>query len=446
MPIHIDDRERLATTPARALALDCVTAGIEAVRPERVVPASVSLENGTLTVGSSDFDLGRHDRVVLVGAGKAAGGIARELESILGDHLDGGVVVCPEPVETERVEVVVGEHPVPGAGSVEAAARLVEVVSGVDESTLLLVTISGGASALVADPVNGIGLDELRAVTRGLLESGAAIEDINAVRKHCSVLKGGGLARLAAPATVVGVMISDVVGDDPGVIGSGPVSPDPTTYTDALDVLDRFDVRAPTPVRRHLERGVAGEVPETPKPGDAAFDRVGTHVIATGLDALEAAGSVAKDRNYAPCVLTSRLRGESTAAAAAVMAIAEEVVASATPVTAPAVLLTGGETTVEVDGDGIGGPNLEFALAALRTSPPGVTVASVDTDGRDGATYAAGALVDASMPVGPRAIDRALDDNDTYPFLDDLDGLVVTGPTGTNVNDLRVVVIENLEA
>ena len=443
MVIHIDDRDRLATTPARALALDCVAAGIEAVRPDRVVPASVSLDDGTLTVRGADHDLDGYDGVVLVGAGKATGTTARALESVLGDRLDGGVVVCPEPVETDRVDVVVGEHPVPGVGSLAAAERLVEAVSDLDDSFLLLVVLTGGASALVADPVEGIDLDDLRAVTRGLLESGAAIDEVNAVRKHCSVLKGGGLARLAAPASIVGVLISDVVGDDPAVIGSGPVSPDPTTYADAIDVLERFDLEAPTSVGRHLERGRAGEVPETPKPGDAAFARVETHVIAGGLDALEAAGSVAEGRGYEPCVLTSRLRGESTAAAAAVVAVAEEAVASANPVAAPAVLLSGGETTVTVDGDGVGGPNLEFALAALRERPPGVTVASVDTDGRDGGTDAAGALVDASMPADRRAIDHALDDNDAYPLLESLGALVVTGRTGTNVNDLRVVVVED---
>jgi hydroxypyruvate reductase len=317
----------------------------------------------------------------------------------------------------------------------------------------VLAVITGGGSALLPAPAGNLSLADLQATTDALLESGAAIGEINAARKHCSALKGGRLGAVAAPATVATLVFSDVVGDDLGVIASGPTVLDPTTYADAVAVLDRYDLDVPAAVRDHLAAGAAGEIPETPG-ADADFGHVTTHLLANAWTAVDAAREVARERGYDPLVLSTRVRGEAREQGLAHVAVAEEVAATGTPVDPPAVVLSGGETTVTVRGEGDGGPNQEFALrAALELggggsdggSVGGPVLAAVDTDGRDGASDAAGALVDVGTVPDADAADAAraaLADNDAGTYLDGRDALVRTGRTGTNVNDLRVVVIE----
>jgi hydroxypyruvate reductase len=436
------DRDSLATSPTHAIALDCLAAGIRAAHPERVIAESVSLEGNTLSIADTAYDIGRYERVELVGGGKAAGTVAEALESLLGDRLDGGVVVSDEQADVDRVAVVRGDHPIPSAQGQAGAQRVLDAAERADADTLLLVTISGGASALLPAPREGVSLDALRSVTEELLESGAAIDEINAVRKHCSTSKGGGLAAAARPATSVGLVLSDVVGNDLGVIGSGPLSPDPTTFADALAVLDRYDLDG-GPVREVIERGAAGDRSETPGHGDPVFEAVDVHVLADGRAALDAAAEAAADRGYEPHVLSSRIRGEAREAATTHVAIAEEIRATGDPFPAPAVLLSGGETTVTVRGNGTGGPNQEFACsAAISLDLEGVVVASVDTDGRDGASKAAGAIVDAGTVDDDAAARAALADNDAGGYLDGRGALLVTGPTGPNVNDVRAVVVD----
>ncbi|WP_396612606.1 glycerate kinase [Haloferax sp. S1W] len=431
-------------TAAHEVALDCLRAGVESVLPDRVVRESVSLDGDTLTVAETTYDLSDYDRILVVGGGKAGDGVADALEEILGDRIDDGVVVTPTPGTGDRIERLPGDHPVPSKRGVESTRRLVDLVSDLDERTLVLVAVTGGASAVLPAPEPSVPLSDLRETTDLLLESGAEIDDLNAVRKHLSTLKGGGLARIAAPATVVGLVLSDVVGNDLGVIASGPTAPDETTYDDALDVLDRFDLDVPRSVRTRLARGSAGEIRETPKPGDSVFDRVTNHVLADTFTALDAAREVARGRGYDPLILSSRVRGEAREAAKTHVAIAEEVHATGNPLDAPAVVLSGGECTVTVSGDGLGGPNLEFCLAAAPELPAGTVLASIDTDGKDGGTDVAGALVDAET-VTPRDAYRSLATNNALPALRDADALVETGPTGTNVNDLRVLVVESGE-
>jgi hydroxypyruvate reductase len=252
-------------------------------------------------------------------------------------------------------------------------------------------------------------------------------------------VKGGRLAELAAPATVHALLVSDVAGDDPAVVASGPFAPDRTTYADALAACEGVDV--PASVRDHLERGAAGELPETPNPGAPCFERVSTHVVASGETALEAAGEAAASAGYNPLVLEPEATGEARESAADHLDAASKVPTGEAPVMPPAVLLTGGELTVTVRGGGTGGPNQEFCLAAALDCPGEVTVAAVDTDGRDGSTDAAGAIVDAATVSDPAAARAALEDNDAYTYLDGCDALIRTGRTGTNVNDLRVVVV-----
>lgn len=441
-----ESRERHARSAAHETALACLEAGVEAARPERAVERALSLDDGTLHLGDTTYDLEGFDRVLVLGAGKATVALTRALESLLGDRLDGGCVVADAPAEPplSRVETVVGEHPVPGEGSVAGAERVLELARTCDERTLVLAPLTGGGSALLAAPAPGLELADLRGVTEALLDAGADIDAINAVRKHCSAVKGGRLARACAPATVVTLLVSDVVGDDPAVIASGPTVPDPTTFADALDVLDRYGIEAPA-VRAHLERGRDGEVAETPAPGDSAFDRTTTHLLASARAALDAAREVAEARGYDTCLLSASVRGEAREAGRFHAAVAGEVGTSGNPVEPPAVLLSGGECTVTVRGDGTGGPNGEFALGAALDLPEGVVLGSVDTDGRDGSTDAAGALVDAETVDDSRAAHAALDANDSHAFLDSRAALLRTGRTGTNVNDLRVVVCRALD-
>ncbi|WP_266076227.1 glycerate kinase type-2 family protein [Haladaptatus caseinilyticus] len=440
----ISNREVLAKTPARETALACLEAGIEAAHPKTVIHERMALheDDDTLEIEGTTYDLSEYEEIVAVGGGKAAAQVAVALESLLGERIDRGAVVTNDPEETARIDVLSGDHPVPSERGVESTRRVLELAEEAGENTLILAVVTGGASALLPAPAEGIPLGDVQSVTRTLLDSGADIDDINAVRKHCSTLKGGRFVQKASPATVVGLLFSDVVGDDPSTIGSGPTAPDETSFADALSVIDRYGLESDegSPIRTRLERGDDGDVTETPGPDDSIFERVTNHVLATNLTALRAAREAAEDRDYDAMILSSRIRGEARESAKTHVGIAEEILATENPLSPPAVLLSGGETTVSVRGDGTGGPNLEFALGSLLTLGGEVTVASVDTDGKDGSTDAAGALVDAGTRTGDGA--KALRKNDSYRFLKSVDALVETGATGTNVNDLRILVVE----
>ena len=467
------DRDAVVRSPAGDVALDCLLAGIEAAHPETLIAERLSLDGDAFAVrpvegSAAEYDLHAFDEVCLLGGGNAAGEFATGLDALLGDRLDDGTVVTDDPgAPPDRVAVLTGDHPLPSARGVTHTRRVLDRARRADEDDLVIVTISGGGSALLAAPVDPLSLSDLRTVTRELLASGATIDEINAVRKHCSAIKGGQLARAAAPATVVTLLLSDVVGNDPSVIASGPTVPDPSTYADATAVCDRYDLDLPSAVREHLEAGVAGRRAETPTAGDPTFERTHTHLLGSGRTALAAARRTAVERGYGATVLAAGVRGEASESALTHVAIAEECRDRGTPAEPPVVLLSGGETTVTLAADhGDGGPNGEFATSAGlaldndrgdhgagkgrgdRGSPngedpptdAGIVVASVDTDGIDGATDAAGALVDADTLPEPAARE-ALARNDTYPLLASADALIRTGPTGTNVNDLRVIVV-----
>ncbi|OIB58221.1 glycerate kinase type-2 family protein [Natrialba sp. SSL1] len=463
-------------TAAHEVALECLLAGIEAARPDERIAETCTVANDVLTVtdvtgsesDTTSYDLSQYERITVVGGGKAAAQLVCALETefegsaVIEDRLTTGVVVTDNPVESDIVAVREGAHPIPSETGVQHTKQVLEAAAAAGENELLLVVVTGGASALLAAPAASLSVSDLQQVTTALLGAGAPIDEINAVRKHCSAIKGGQLARTAAPATVVTLALSDVVGDDPSVIGSGPTVPDPTTYGDALAVLERYEIDAPDAVVAHLEHGHAGALPETPTLETDAncFDRTSTHVIGNGRVALEAARDAARDRGYTPLVLASRVRGEAREAAQTHVAIAEECRRTGEPCSPPAVLLSGGETTVTLcEEPGRGGPNQEFALtSALALESDGIVVGSVDTDGIDGTTHVAGALVDATT-VGPSALEAdgesdqnrgrtrtdahdALARNDACAVLEDEEALVRTGPTGTNVNDLRVLVVE----
>jgi len=438
----IDQRERLERSTAHTVALNALTAGIEAADPARLTRDRVSVSESRLTVGEPTLSLDEYDEVVVVGGGKAAGVVAAELESILGDPLGSGVVVTNTPGDAERIEQLPGDHPVPGDSSLNSSQRLLSAARDAGEDTLVLAVITGGGSALMAAPADGLSLADLQSTTQSLLDSGATINEINTVRKHCSAIKGGRLAAAASPARVECLVISDVVGNDLSTIASGPFVGDESTYSEALAMVDHYNCEVPQAVQRRLEAGVAGEIEETPDVGSPVFDRVSTTILGDNMVAVRAAAEAASEAGFEPLVVSSRIRGEAREAAKTQVAIAEEILSTGEPLEPPAAVVSGGETTVTVRGDGTGGPNQEFVLsAAVELDEAGVVAGAVDTDGIDGVTDAAGGIV-GSETVDSGAATTALADNDTYRLLNKVDALIRTGPTGTNVNDLRVVIVD----
>jgi glycerate 2-kinase len=387
-------------------------------------------------------------RIVVVGAGKAAAAMAKAAETAWADSLDrvSGIVVTRygHGAPTQKIEVVEAAHPVPDTAGEAAAARILAAVQGLTADDLVLVLLSGGGSALLALPAPGIDLIDKQQVTRALLACGADIREINCVRKHLSAIKGGRLALAAQPARVLALAISDVAGDDLSSIASGPTVPDPTTREEARAVLARYQFDPPPAVRKWL----AGAPSETPKPGDAAFTRCATKLVATAQDALKAAAATARAAGVTPLILGDRIEGEAREVAKALAGIALSCKHHGLPVKPPCVLLSGGETTVTVRGSGRGGRNAEFqlALALALQGQEGIHAIACDTDGIDGSEDNAGAQINPTtlMRAKAQGMDaRArLMDNDAYGFFAALDDLVVTGPTLTNINDFRAILIE----
>ena len=395
-----------------------------------------------LKAGPLHLDLDRVRRILVLGVGKAGAAMAASAETVLGGRVSGGFVVVKDGyrVATASVEVVEAGHPVPDARGVAASARVLELATSATADDLVLFLVSGGGSALTPAPAPPVTLEEKQALTRLLLAAGATINELNAVRKHLSRFKGGLLARAAAPATVLTLALSDVIGDPLDVIASGPTAPDPTTYADALAVLDRRGVLegAPRAIVERLRAGAGGALAETPKPGDPVFARVTNLVIGNNALVADAAAAEAERRGYRPHVLTRALQGEARDTA-------RDLVARARALPAPAALIAGGETTVTVRGRGRGGRCQEFALAAALALEAGesLVVLAAGTDGTDGPTDAAGGVVDAATLVRGRAAGadaaRALADNDAHAFLRAAGACIVSGPTNTNLLDLYLI-------
>ena len=383
-------------------------------------------------------------RTVVIGAGKAAGAMARAVEDNWPGPLAGLVVTrYGHGVPCKRIEVIEAAHPVPDAKGREAAQRILNSVKGLGPDDLVLALISGGGSALLALPADGVSLDDKRAVTSALLKSGAAIDEMNTVRKHLSAIKGGRLAGMAYPAEVVTLAISDVPGDSPAVIASGPTVPDPTTYADAEAVLAKYGITPPDSIARRF----AAAADETPKPGDPRLARTRYTMISRPQVSLEAAAAVARAQGVASMILGDALEGESREVAKVMAGIARSAALHGHPAGPPVVLLSGGETTVTVRGKGRGGRNAEFllALAVALGGHKQISAIACDTDGIDGSETKAGALLlpDTLARAEAQGLDAKarLADNDGYGFFSGLSDLVVTGPTLTNVNDFRAVLI-----
>jgi glycerate 2-kinase len=424
----------------RRQALAIFRAALRAADPAAAVKGRLDEINTKL-----DFSAYRH--IYVVGAGKAGASMASAAERVLGKRITQGLVNVKDGhiSKLRRIELNECGHPVPDARGVAGAERMAQMAETAGSEDLVLCLISGGASALLPLPAQPLTLAAKQRVTNMLLACGADIQEFNTVRKHLSRIKGGQLAKLAWPATVEALLLSDVIGDDPSVIGSGPTAPDPSTFADVARIFDRYGIHKQLPgtMRHRIEQGIHGEIPETPKPGDPIFRRVRNTIVGSNRLALDAAARRARGFGFRTLVLSSEIQGETREIARMHAAIAREVVRFGTPVRPPVCIISGGETTVTIRGKGLGGRNQEFVLAASQdiAGLPNTVIFSGGTDGSDGPTDAAGALADgATLARNPDAA-AYLRDNDSYHYFEALGDLVKTGPTLTNVMDVHLILV-----
>jgi hydroxypyruvate reductase len=443
--------EPSTTGPLHRQALAVLEAALEAADPAQAVRRALRRDGDTLFVGDRSYTLRQFRRILVVGAGKATAPMARAVEDLLADRLTAGTITVKYGYTTPTRVIAVREagHPIPDEAGVAATQAIVNLLRDTTADDLVLCLISGGGSALMPLPVPGVSLSDLQALTEALLRSGAPIQALNTVRKHLSQVAGGQLARLAHPATVVALIVSDVVGSPLDVIASGPTVADESTFEQAWQVLERYGVLEYTSaaIRQHLQRGLSGEIPDTPKPGDPALTRVHNVIVTDNAHAAAAAVDRATALGFNTLLLTTYLEGEAREIGRVLAALAKEIAWRGHPLPPPACLIAGGETTVTVRGHGKGGRNQEVALSAALAIQglPGMLIASLATDGTDGPTNAAGGLVDGltiarGQERGADAL-AALRDNDAYHFLEQAGALLITGPTNTNVNDLLAVFV-----
>ncbi len=445
----LEDSRGMDTEQARKHALAIFQAGVEAVDPARAIKNHLVLRGESLTVGGKAYDCRCFDQMYVIGAGKASATMARAMEEVLVERLDSGLVITKydHAIALDKVRIIEAGHPVPDEAGFGGARRIVRILERTTEKDLIFFLISGGGSALLPYPSEGLTLEDKQKVTKILLDAGAGIHEINTLRKHLSRVKGGRLARLAYPSTLISLILSDVIGDDLDSIASGPSVPDPTTFGDCMDILERYGIadRIPYAARQIFEKGIRGKIEETPKTGDPAFERTQNLVIGSNIMAVKAAEKKAAELGYNTLILSTFIAGETRDVAGMHAAIAREIVGSGNPIKPPACVLSGGETTVTIRGKGKGGRNQEFSLAAaMEIDGLGkVVLLSAGTDGTDGPTDAAGAIADGNSVKRARArgMDpgRYLRANDSYRFFEALGDLIITGPTRTNVMDLRII-------
>lgn len=430
------------------------TAAIEAVSPLEAIKRHVKIEGNILKLFDKDkeiksFNLDKFKRILVVGAGKATSAMAKAIEEILGNRISSGCIcVKYEHVAVlKKIEQIEASHPIPDNEGMRGAEKIYNIIKGADENDLIISLISGGGSALMPLPQSSIKLKDKQKTTDMLIKSGATIHEINSVRKHLSRLKGGNMARAAYPASVINLMISDVVGDNMDVIASGPFVPDSSDFNSALNVLHKYGLKKsiPLPVGIYLEEGAAGTHPENPGPDDHIFSRITNIIIASNFLALKAARKQAEALGYNSIILSSLIEGDTADAAEWHCRIAMEIDSTGNPLPRPACIISGGETTVKVRGSGKGGRNMEFAMHAAKgiAGLDKMLIASIGTDGNDGPTDAAGAfstgdtlnrIKDLSLNINSFIID-----NNSYELFSVLGDLIITGPTNTNVMDMRII-------
>lgn len=436
----------------RSDALNILASALMAVDPGEAVRRNVALEGELFIFDDEGLNLEEFSKILVIGGGKASGSMAQAVDGLLGSRIAAGHVnvlkgtECRYPLR--HVELNGASHPLPCERGVTGVEAMLSLAEGADEETLVIVLISGGGSALLTLPAEDIALDDMKKVTELLLLGGAGIEEVNSVRKHISSVKGGLLARKLHPATVLSLILSDVIGNPLDAIASGPTAPDATTFKDAVDVLQKRGLWGETPdsVRRHLMKGVKGEIDETPKPGNQVFRKVHNVIVGSNVMAGKAAVEKAVSLGYNSQLLSTSIEGEAAQVGSQLAEIARRIIQDGNPVSPPAAVVLGGETTVTVRGSGVGGRNLEVALSAARgIRGLDAVIATLATDGIDGPTDAAGAVVDGSTM--DRAESKGLDaqaslrDNDSYTFFSGLRDALLTGPTGTNVNDIMLILV-----
>lgn len=458
MMTRINNKEQLIkngeTKPdrqARELALTSLEHALNVVDPKRMIESRLMLKDSILKVDGCSFDLKKFKNIYVVGGGKASGPMAEALEQILDKRITKGLVNVPHSSKnkTNTIKLHGASHPVPDEAGVEGTLGMLKMAESAKIDDLVICLVSGGGSSLMPLPREGISLADKKEVTNALLKSGATINEINTVRKHMSDFKGGWLAKKAYPATILNLILSDVVGDPLDFIASGPTVPDSTTFKDATNVLKKYDLRntVPESVNKLLLDGAKGLIPETPKGNDKAFKRVYNVVVGNNRFSSLAACEKLRQKGLNTLLLTAALEGEARHVGTMLGSIAQEVSASGNPVPRPAGIVAGGETTVVVTGKGRGGRNQEIPLAAALKLKGlnGAVIASLSTDGIDGPTDAAGAIADGKtlarvLKTGLEP-ERFLAENDSYHFFSKLSDLIFTGPTGTNVNDISVIVV-----
>lgn len=437
-------------------AIQIMNEAIKAVDPIIAIKNKLLLEGDYIRIKNSYgrermFNLGDFDKIFVVGAGKAAAAMAKSVEDILGDRITAGIIsVKYGYTETlKRVKIIEAGHPIPDENSVRGTKEILSLLNETDRKTLIIYLISGGGSALLPLPAGNIMLKDKIEVTELLLRCGADIIEINSIRKHLSGIKGGQLARVAYPATVLTLIVSDVIGDRLDTIASGPTVPDETTFSDAAYVLEKYNLwdKIPIVVSERIKSGLSNEIVDTPKKGDEVFENVYNYIVVSNIHALKAAKYSAEALGLNALILSSSIQGETRDVARVHAAIAREIRTTGNPLSPPACIVTGGETTITVRGKGKGGRNQEFALAAAIniTGIKDMVILSVDSDGTDGLTDAAGGIVDgdslkraSELGLDPLVY---LDNNDSYNFLKGIDSLIITGPTNTNVMDIRLILV-----
>jgi glycerate 2-kinase len=442
----------LSLMPWGQAVVRILAAALEAVEPEAAVRKHLRRQDRHLMIGERKYDLDQVDRVFIVGAGKAGAPMAQAAVDILAECLESGVVVVKDGYAGNisnigPVSIVEAGHPIPDQRGCQGAEQIIELLASTREDDLVICLISGGGSAILVSPMDGLNLAVLQDLTSTLLASGANINQINTLRKHLDQVKGGKLAKLAAPAQVASLILSDVVGDPLEAIASGPTVPDPTSFADALNILEYLGIldEVPREVVDHINKGTHGDLPENPKPGDILFEKVYNVLVGSNLTAASAALLQARQEGFNTLLLTTFLQGEARQVSRVLTAIARQVASNNQPIRRPACILAGGETTVTLTGDGKGGRNQELALAAVPdlAGLHEVALVTFATDGGDGPTDAAGAVV--TSETLERAQKTGLDpiaylsQNDSYHFFDSLGDLLKPGPTQTNVNDLAFI-------
>ncbi len=439
------------TRKQRQRVLPILSAALEAVDPYAAVKRQMSLQGTKLLIGERTYDLDEYRHVYVIGGGKAGGSMAKATEDILGNRLTAGVINTKYGylADTKIVRINEAGHPLPDVAGMAGARQMVDLASEASDGDLVICLISGGGSALMTLPVEGITLEDMEALTSALLRCGATINEINTIRKHISQIKGGNLSRVAHPAEVVSLILSDVVGNPLDVIASGPTAPDSSSYAQAWEIVERYGLvdELPRSIIEELRRGNEGIAPETPKKGDPLFAKTHNLIIGSNEIAAQAALAEAQDAGFHTMLLSTYVEGEAREVAHVFCAIAKEVLHSSQPIQRPACVVAGGETTVTIRGEGKGGRNQELALAAAiqLSDLDDVMIIALATDGTDGPTDAAGAIADGSTLRRARRKKLLARDylanNDSYNFFDQLDDLLITGPTNTNVNDLTFVFV-----